>query len=106
MLCWCLQGAHYYFEGVKLAQGRDNVLRHLKENPDTAARVTTAVQAKLAELRSSGKSLSSSKSKKAALTSADLDAELEDFEEELLDDDGLAMDLSKRVDELSEGDDE
>lgn len=55
-MCWCtwvtLQGSHYYFEGVKLAQGRENVLQHLKDNPDTAARLSTAVQAKIAELGS------------------------------------------------------
>jgi recombination protein RecA len=44
------RGSHYYFEGVKLAQGRDNVLAHLKDNPDTAARVTQAVKLKLAEV--------------------------------------------------------
>jgi hypothetical protein len=29
---------------VKLAQGRDNVLKHLKENPDTAGNAATQNQ--------------------------------------------------------------
>lgn len=43
------QGSHYYFEGAKLAQGRDNVVAHLRDNPDTAARLQVAVAARLAE---------------------------------------------------------
>lgn len=89
------QGAHYYYEGVKLAQGRDNVLRHLKDNPDTAARMITAVKAQMQEERASG---IKSSSKKAALSLADLDDEdALDFEDELLDDEFLAKDLEDHI---------
>jgi hypothetical protein len=102
----CLQGAHYYFEGVKLAQGRDNVLRHLKENPDTAARITTAVQARMAEVRGSSGSGKALGGKKAAgsLSAEELEAELGDFDEELLDDDGLAADLGQQMGRLGAAD--
>lgn len=86
------QGSHYFYEGVKLAQGRENVLRHLKDNPDTAARMITAVKAQMQEERASGVK---SSTKKAALSLADLDDE--DFEDELLDDDFLAKDLEDHI---------
>lgn len=72
-----LQGSHYYFEGVKLAQGRENVLQHLKDNPDTQARLSTAVRSKMAELGSSAPHAGSSNS------SEELDDEL--FAEQLRD---------------------
>jgi hypothetical protein len=82
------QGSHFYFEGVKLAQGRDNVLAHLKDNPDTAARLTTAVQAKIAELGALAASGSSSGARSGGLEDDD-----EDFGDELLDDDALLQEL-------------
>lgn len=100
------RGAHYYFEGVKLAQGRDNVLRHLKDNPDTAARITTAVKARMAEVRGSSGSGKALGGKKAAgsLSAEELEAELGDFDEELLDDDGLAADLGQQMGRLGAAD--
>lgn len=90
--CHCaLQGSHYYFEGVKLAQGRDNVLVHLKDNPDTAARISQALKVRMAE-EAAGKA--SAGSRKAG-SSSDLD--FDEFEEELLDDEGLLEDLSKQM---------
>lgn len=88
---------------MKLAQGRDNVLRHLKENPDTAARITTAIKAKMAEVRSSGgKALG--KKKSASLSAEELEDELEDFEDDLLDDDSLAEDLGQQKGRLGAAD--
>lgn len=75
---------------MKLAQGRDNVLVHLKENPDTAARITQALKVKMAE-DAVGRASSGAK----AGSSSDLD--FDEFEEELLDDDALLEDLSKQM---------
>lgn len=80
---------------MKLAQGRENVLVHLKANPDTAARITTAVQQKLQEVGSRG-TLSSKK----ASTSSSLDDV--DFEDDLLDDDALFEELERRQSGLNE----
>ena len=93
LLCCCHctpQGSHYYFEGVKLAQGRDNVLVHLKDNPDTAARITQALKVKMAQ-DAAGRASSGAK----AGSSSDLD--FDEFEEELLDDDALLEDLGKQI---------
>lgn len=84
------RGSHYYFEGVKLAQGRDNVLVHLKDNPDTAARITQALKVKMAQ-DAAGRASSGAK----AGSSSDLD--FDEFEEELLDDDALLDDLGKQI---------
>jgi hypothetical protein len=87
--CFTSQGSHFYFEGVKLAQGRDNVLAHLKDNPDTAARLTTAVQAKIAELGALQASSSGSGAHSSSLDDDDDDG----FGDELLDDDALLAEL-------------
>ena len=79
--------AHYYFEGVKLAHGRDNVLAHLKENPDTAARIAQAVRVRLAE--GGGRA-----------SAAVADSEDEDEEPFSLDDETLAAELADRTDAL------
>ncbi|WIA32067.1 hypothetical protein OEZ86_002919 [Tetradesmus obliquus] len=79
------RGSHIYFEGVKLAQGRDNVLAHLRDNPDTAARLTTAVQAKLAEGAAQQASSGGSGSVE--------DDDVEGFADELRDDDAMAQEL-------------
>jgi hypothetical protein len=75
---------------VKLAQGRDNVLSHLRDNPDTAARLTTAVQAKIAEVAAQQ---AGSGGGSGARGSGSLDDELEGFGDELLDDDALLQEL-------------
>jgi hypothetical protein len=75
---------------VKLAQGRDNVLSHLRDNPDTAARLTTAVQAKIAEVAAQQ---AASGSGSGARGSGSLDDDLEGFGDELLDDDALLQEL-------------
>lgn len=85
-----VQGSHYYFEGVKLAQGRENVLLHLKENPDTAARLTTAVKAKMAEVRQSG---AAKLSTKRPLGSSFED---DDLDLESMDDETLLQELAKK----------
>lgn len=89
-----LQGSHYYFEGVKLAQGRDNVLLHLKENPDTAARVTTAVKNKMQEVGSRQPST------KAAKGSSSSSFDELDFEDELLNDEDLLKELEQNAGRL------
>jgi hypothetical protein len=76
---------------VKLAQGRDNVLVHLKDNPDTAARITQALKVRMAE-DAAGRA--SAGAKKAG-SSSDLD--FDEYEEELLDDDKLLEDLNKQM---------
>lgn len=87
---YTLQGAHYYYEGVKLAQGRDNVLRHLKENPDTAARITTAVQAKMRDWTSSSKQPAAAKDLSSSLDE-------DEFGDDLLDDEALLKELEQHA---------
>ena len=94
--CDCItQGSYYYFDGVKLAQGRDNVLLHLGDNPDTAARITTAVKQKLQEGGGKVKVVGN-----AASTGSFVDDELDFDEDELIDDDALAQDFADQRDRL------
>lgn len=89
------QGSHYYFEGVKLAQGRDNVLLHLKDNPDTAARISTAVKQKMQE-RQAARVKPSNKADDSSGFGED------DFADDLLDDEALLQELENQAGRLEE----
>eukprot|EP00879_Flechtneria_rotunda_P013087 GHRR01013667.1.p1 GENE.GHRR01013667.1~~GHRR01013667.1.p1 ORF type:complete len:213 (+),score=78.41 GHRR01013667.1:105-743(+) len=93
------RGAHYYFEGNKLAHGRENVLTYLKENPDTMARLVVATKAKLAEHRSSSSSRSGTASRSSSSLPFDDDDDLDDL---LEDDEALNADLMQRLDDIDD----
>lgn len=77
------RGSHYYYEGVKLAQGRDNVLAFLKDNPDTAARLAQAIKVRLAEAR---------------LPVAEADDDVGRFEDTGVDEEAVAAEMADQAD--------
>ncbi|KAF8071117.1 recA [Scenedesmus sp. PABB004] len=96
------RGSHYYFEGAKLAQGRENVLVHLKDNPDTAARVKTAVKARLAEaVAARGAAARAGGAGAAGLSGDDGDEGFDDVDFD--DDEALMRDLEKAADAAGGG---